>query len=358
MHNSPYSVSMGRKLCMACLSAFAVFQAAASGVAPSVEKASSPDEKVLFINQFNKAKIVPERIRTFAMPVPGYVNNWLMDSDRADQDTIIATVNEEDMALKRKELEINILKDKIAKREELAKLEKQLEEIRFYQNLNKQERRWIDKKEQTDDQTVQSVEDKISLTRQELEIVEEKPRRDLAKEEESYILKMPFPGKLQYHFSFPGDQSQKVYLEANTPIATVCDDSAYYIAIPIADPELIQLDPATLRAQVSLTNGHIMTGTFSYKRMEKNSSSGGEMLVFFFKLPPELNQQSYNMLGSNCVAKLYFMPSEPVICLNKMDLASRPEVKLCTTWEQALQKIHPEYELILDAESQLIVRKK
>lgn len=338
---------------------FSVFQAAGDApVKGAAESASCSEDKAFFINQFNKAKIVPERIRTFTMPIPGYVNNWLVECVRADEGSIIATVNEEDMALKRKELEINILKDKIAKREELAKLEKQLEEIRFYQNLGKQERRWIEKKEQTDAQTIRSVEDKIRLARQELEIAEEKPRRDFAKEEESYILKMPFPGKLQYHFSFPVDQSQKIYLEANAPIATVCDDSVYYIALPIADPNLIQLDPSTLNAQVSLSNGKCMTGTFAYKRVEKSTSSAGEMLVYFFKLPGELREQAYNMLGSNCAAKLYFTPKEQVICLNKVALASRPESRLCTTWEQLLQRIHPEYELILDGESQLIVRKK
>lgn len=358
MWNSPYSFSKMRKFCAVCI-LLTLYQSVASGADVPEQNTPPPlDSSALFISQFNKAKIVPERLRTFTMPVPGYVSNWLTESTWADQGAIIATVNEEDMALKRKELEINILKERINKQEELAKLEKQLEEIRFYQKLSTQERRWIDKKEQTDAKTIQSVEDKIRLARRELEIVEEKPRRDFAKEEETYTLKMPFQGKFQYHFSFPAGQEQKIYLEANSPIATVCDDSAYYIAIPIANPDLIQLDPATLKAQVSLANGHLMTGTFSYKRVEKNTSSGGELLVYFFKLPEQLYEQAYNMLGSNCAAKLYFLPSEPVICLNKVELASHPESKWCTTWEQLLQRIHPEYELILDGESQLIVRKK
>lgn len=93
-----------------------------------------------------QAQITPERIRTFVMPAAGHVNNWLPDRDREQKGAIIATVNEEDMELKRKELEIQILKDKTAKRDEIVGLRKQLEEINFYSGLTPEEKRWHDKK--------------------------------------------------------------------------------------------------------------------------------------------------------------------------------------------------------------------
>ena len=73
-----------------------------------------------FIKTF-RAKIVPERLRSFVMPADGVVSNWIPADGRVQKDTIIATVNEDEIELERKELEVKILKDRIAKEEELSK---------------------------------------------------------------------------------------------------------------------------------------------------------------------------------------------------------------------------------------------
>ena len=70
-----------------------------------------------FIKTF-RAKIVPERLRSFVMPADGVVSNWIPADGRVQKDTIIATVNEDEIELERKELEVKILKDRIAKEEE------------------------------------------------------------------------------------------------------------------------------------------------------------------------------------------------------------------------------------------------
>ena len=67
-----------------------------------------------FIKTF-RAKIVPERLRSFVMPADGVVSNWIPADGRVQKDTIIATVNEDEIELERKELEVKILKDRIAK---------------------------------------------------------------------------------------------------------------------------------------------------------------------------------------------------------------------------------------------------
>ena len=97
-----------------------------------------------FIKTF-RAKIVPERLRSFVMPADGVVSNWIPADGRVQKDTIIATVNEDEIELERKELEVKILKDRIAKEEELSKLEKQLEEIEFYSSLTREERQYASK---------------------------------------------------------------------------------------------------------------------------------------------------------------------------------------------------------------------
>ena len=73
-------------------------------------------EDACFIKTF-RAKIVPERLRSFVMPADGIVSNWIPADGRVQKDTIIATVNEDEIELERKELEVKILKDRIAKEE-------------------------------------------------------------------------------------------------------------------------------------------------------------------------------------------------------------------------------------------------
>ena len=70
------------------------------------------------------------------MPADGIVSNWIPADGRVRRDTIIATVNEDEIEMERRELEVKILKDRIAKEEELSELEKQLEEMKFYSSLS------------------------------------------------------------------------------------------------------------------------------------------------------------------------------------------------------------------------------
>ena len=114
-----------------------------------------------FIKTF-RAKIVPERLRSFVMPADGVVSNWIPADGRVQKDTIIATVNEDEIELERKELEVKILKDRIAKEEELSKLEKQLEEIEFYSSLTREERHYASKQAEGGERAIRALKDKGS----------------------------------------------------------------------------------------------------------------------------------------------------------------------------------------------------
>lgn len=344
-----------------CVLASVLAHGAETAPSPEIRQDASPPSsssgKPCYINVF-RAKIVPERIRSFTMPADGIVSNWIPAEGRIQRDAIIATVNEDEIEVERRELEVKILKDRIAKEEELSKLEKQLEEIQFYSSLSREERQYASKQPEGDQRVMQSLKDKIELTKKELAMVEDKPRLDFRKKEEKYILKMPFDGKLQYQFSFPRDDSPSLYLDAASPIATVCDDSAYYITISIADPDLTRLPPESLSVAVRMSDGSSLDGMFAFKRVEKNTSSGGDLLAYFFRLSPGDHERAHAMLGSNCTARLYYSPAEEVFYLNKIQLASHPEGRKCSSWQELLEKVHPELELIVNGETELIVRKK
>lgn len=310
-----------------------------------------------FINTF-RAKIVPERIRSFGMPADGVVSNWIPADGRIRRDTIIATVNEDEIEMERRELEVKILKDRIAKEEELSDLEKQLEEMKFYSSLSREERQYASKQPEGGERAEKSLKDKIELTKKELAMVGDKARLDFSKKEEKYILRMPFDGKLQYQFSFPRDNSVSLFLDAASAVATVCDDSAYYITISISDPDLTRLPPESLSLAVPMSDGSMLKGNFAFKRVEKNTSGGGDLLAYFFRLSPKDHDKAHAMLGSNCTARLYYSPSGEVLRLNKVRLASSPEGRKCSSWQELLEKTHPDLELVVNGETELIVRKK
>ncbi len=295
------------------------------------------------------------------MPADGVVANWLPDAGRVKKDAVFATINEEEIALERKELNLKLFKERVTKEEELSKLERQREEVKFYTSLNKEQRKYAGEPPlaaQGGERALQSIENKIELLNKELSIMEEKPRMDFRKKEEKYILRMPFDGKLQYQFSFPRDGSNNIFLDSGSAIATACDDSAYYITIAIADPELTNLPPEKLAVEVALGDGTSLKGAFAFKRVEKNNSTGGDLLAYFFRLPKEQHEQAHAIIGSNCMARLYYRATEDVIFLNKVKLASTPEGRMCSTWQELLQKLHPDYELVVNGETELIVRKK
>lgn len=112
-----------------------------------------------YINAF-KAKIVPERIRSFAMPADGIVSNWIPAEGRVRKDAIIATVNEDEIEMERRDLEVKIMKDRIAKKEELSELEKQLEEMKFYSSLSREEREYASKQPEGGQKAEQSLKEK------------------------------------------------------------------------------------------------------------------------------------------------------------------------------------------------------
>ena len=230
--------------------------------------------------------------------------------------------------------------------------------MKFYSSLSREERQYASKQPEGGQKAEQSLKNKIELVKKELTMVEDKPRLEFRKKEEKYILRMPFDGKLQYQFSFPRDDSTSLYLDAASSIATVCDDSAYYITISIVDPDLTRLPPESLYLAVPMSDGSSLKGTFAFKRVEKNTSSGGDLLAYFFRLPPQDHDRAHAMLGSNCTARLYYSPPGEVIRLNKIRLASSPEGRKCSSWQELLEKMHPDLELVVSGETELIVRKK
>lgn len=312
-----------------------------------------------YVGQY-MARITPAQVRVFTAPAVGYATDLTDTDGRVKKGTVIAKINERDIELERKELEVVLLKEKIDKEDEINKFIREKEELQFILGLPKEERHHLKTDKVVEEGLMQSLDDKIELAKKELQTSREKKLAEFEKKEENFYLKMPFDGQLQYSSTLKPDDNGSAYVDANKEIASVCDDSAFYLMITISSPEITRLPPESFRLVTELGNGETIEGTYSHKKLEKSqgSSSSSETLAFYFKLPEKDHAQAYKMLGVNFVGKLYYLGDEDVIFISKMQLATLPEAALTASWQELLEKVKPDYELVLIGETQIIARKK
>ena len=344
-----------------------------SGKVPVAEKDGAPQtttatsNKWFYVGQY-RTKITPEKARVFVMPAHGVVTDLVPPGQRVKKGTVIARVNKEELELERKTMEVEILKERVAKQDEIQKLQKDRREVLFVSSLTREERAFFDKSSQdvaktnNPEEVLKSIDDKIELAKKQIELVDAQKRAEFAKKEESFIVTMPFDGRLQYQFQRNEvDEQEGVFIENGKDIAAVCDDSAFYLTIIVSNPEIANIPSSQLKLSLELTNSQIIDGFFSHKRVEKNQGGGGgnmDMLVFYFKVDPSAHDVLYSMLGANCIAKLYFHADDQIKVLSKMELAKMPEASQAVHWQELVENVAPGYELILIGETQLFARKK
>lgn len=169
---------------------------------------------------------------------------------------------------------------------------------------------------------------------------------------------MPYDGRLQYNITLPEDPTKPFEYTASgsQPFATVCDDSAFYITLNLSQSELTQLQPERFTADVALPGGKKLHGTFDHRRVEHNGST--DMLVYFFRLQPEDHETAYSLLGSNSKATLTYETGEDVRIENKAFLLNRPEAAVSENWEDLVEKLFPDYDIVLIAERHIVLRAK
>lgn len=329
----------------------------------SPSQTSQPNRDWFYVGMY-RTKIAPERARVFAMPAQGIVTDLAPSGKRIAKGTVIARVNKEDLALERKAMELEILKERVTRTDEIQKLRKEKSGLEFANSLNRDERQFYDKGGKaalSSKEVLKAIDDKIDLAQKQIDLLESQKRTEFERKEESYVIAMPYDGRLQYQFQ-KNDSNEKdgLFLETGKEIAAVCDDSAFYLTVIIANPEIANIPSDKLKLSLEVSKSCVIDGYFSHKRVEKNQSSGGnmDMLVFYFKVDPKDHDTLYSMLGANCVAKLYFKVDEDVRVFGKMDLARLPAASMAVDWQELIKQVAPDYELMLIGETQLFARRR
>ncbi len=305
------------------------------------------------------AKIVPEQIA--ALPLErGEVSDLAPAGKRLKRGDVLAVLNKEQMAQEREEMELKLARDRINRRDEIRKLEAQRRKVEFYLSLTHGERRYAQAPTGEDNlpptqQSLADIDERISLLQREVEGMTRIRNNELNRKHARNTLRMPFDGRIQYHFTLPENTDEPfVYNAAGSmPFATVCDDSAFYITLHISRAELTQLPEQQFSVIIDLPEGQQLRGEYSHRRVEQNNS--GDMLVYFFRIPHTDHERAFRMLGSNARARLFFNTPEGALQLNKGELARHPVATECSNWEELVRKLHPEYRLLLIGEHQIII---
>lgn len=330
----------------------------AAAFLPAVVAAA--EEGTVLLGKY-KADIVPEQARSISLPEQGVVTGLVSDKGRIARGTVIARVNADQIELKRQEMENAILRERVQKNDEIRKFEKQRSELEFYRDLpNDDHRRYAPRPGDVEPtaQALADLEDRIALAKRELKSGEERKRMDFQKMLDSYVVKMPFDGRLQYHFTLPEDPSTPVELEVGKPFITVCNDAAFYIALGIAQSEITQLPGENLSVEISLPEGKKLRGAFARRRVEQGSGGKSAVLTYYFKIPEEDADLAYSLIGSSSMAKLYYRGPSDVMLVNKKQLALDPRAHDALEWSELAEIVHPDCRVIVVADDYVIMRKK
>lgn len=304
------------------------------------------------------AKIVPERVAVLPLPERGIVTDLTDASQRLEEGTIIAILNKERTAEEREDMELQIARERLNKKDEILKLKAQRRKVVFYNSLSPAERRFNnDFKEDgpPDSTSIKDIDERIALLERELKTMERRKRKEFEHKHDPMTLRMPFTGRLQYNITLPEDITQPLnYSELSRAFATACDDSAFYITINISESDLSLLSEDKFTTVVKLPGGRELVGTYSHRRVER-ANHGGDMLVYFFKLPADTYETAYDMLGSNTTAILTYETGTDVLHVSKAELLTRPEASECENWEQLIKVTHPGYNILLIGQREIVL---
>ncbi len=302
------------------------------------------------------AKVTPEQLDVLSIGEQGIVTQLSHDKVHYKKGEIIARVNEEDLKDAKEDLEINILSDRITRRDNIRTLQKQRKELEFYFSLTEREQRYatdiqVDGEPPTK-QALEDIDERIELAERELERAPKRMTKEFEKKEEASSVIMPFDGRIQFQIVLP-DKDEVFETKPIPHFATAIDDSAFYIAIPITQAVLTQLPTEKFSASIDLPAGKKLVGTFSHRRLEKSGSSEG--FVYYFILPEDQADLSFSLLGSTAQTKLLYEVSDKLKRVNMHEHYSGDIAENSRDKEELIKKSFPGYNLLLETDEELIL---
>ncbi len=303
------------------------------------------------------AKILPHRLLMLSCPEDGEITFHSFGQGRIAKGTLLATINDELLAIQEREMEIVIRKRRIEHDEAVQKLRKSREEVEYLQGLPPQKRGFAQSqlKIQVDADALALLDSKIAVLEDTLRLSEDKLRQAARKKREACTLRMPFDGRLQYHLPLPEKEGESLPLPSSVPVATVIDDSCFYLVFAATNPALSKLESSRLRISIDLGGGDILEADWHHSRVEKGERE--ETLFYYFLLPEQYNERAFSLLGAHLVAELAYLCPESWLYISKIDLALEAGESPIESWEKFIDTHRPGYKLVFVGETHLCLRK-
>ncbi len=306
------------------------------------------------------AKVVPEQLSVFTLPERGELTDIVDTTQRLEKGTVFAVVNKEQTEQEREDMELQIMRDRLTKKDELRKLRAQREKLLFYLHLSADERKFsretFEEGREPNEESVRDIDERITLVERELTTLERRRKTEFDRKHDRLTLRMPFTGRLQYNVILPEDTGKPFELVGTVQtFATACDDSAFYVTVPMAQSDLTLLPEQNFSVRIPLPEGRFLEATYAFRRVER-AHSGGDMLVYFFRLPQEKADLAFSMMGSNVRARLYYEVSGQVRRVSKTTLATHPEAARCESWADLVELAYPGSVVVVAAENDIIIR--
>ena len=313
------------------------------------------------------AKVLPEQEGVLTFNSSGVVSDLLLtESGRAEKGQVVAVMDKEKTEEEREDMELQLTRERLNKRDEMRKLESQRSKLNFYLQLNERERAYAKEYAPNQDgaspkDTLRDIQERIALLEKELETLERRRRAEFEKKHENLTLRMPFTGRLQYSFTLPKDPEKPFEYTSSMGqnFATVCDDSAFYVAIEMSDATLGMLPPEAFSATINLPGGKQLRGVYSYRRVDQSSGNRSDNLVYFFKLDEQDYDTAYRLRGGRVEAILQFTATgDGVKRVSKGELLAHPSAGDCESWEDLVSRAYPDYVILVVGERELLLREK
>ncbi len=303
------------------------------------------------------AKVSPEQFAILPIGEKGYVTQFADETKRLKKGDVIAKINEEQLKEEKLDLELQILSDKISRKDNIRTLKKQKRQLQFYFSLNERERRYASDiqvhGEVPTRQAIDDIDERIELAEMEMERKPLRMEKDFQKKIELNTIVMPFDGRFSYQIVLPEDLSVPYETKPVPHFVTAIDDSSYYITMPITQAALTQLPTDKFIARIDLPAGKQLNGVFSHRRLEKAGS--GEAFVYYFRVPSSDKERAYDMLGSTAQAKLFYQLRDS---LKRVDLNHHyggEAAEGSMSKEDFIRKAFPGHNILLETDTELIL---
>ncbi len=303
------------------------------------------------------SKVTPEQIAVLSISESGYLTELVDDKLRYKKGDIIAKVNEEQLKEEREDLDLQLLSERITKKDSIADLQKQKRQLQFYFSLSERERRYatdiqVDGELPTQ-QAIEDINERIKLAEMEMERRPKKQLKDFEKKVKLNTITMPFDGRFQYQIILPEKRDEPFETKPVPHFATAIDDSSYYISVPMTQAALSQLPAEKFIVRIDLPAGKQLNGVFSHRRVEK--SNNGDAYVYYFRVTEGERERAFSMLGTTAQAKLFYQLSDKLKRIDMDKHYGGAAAESSSSKEEFLRKSFPGYNLLLETDSELIL---